>query len=261
MQRTEPKVFLIGETRVDTVGLHNYLDFIGASDWQSDAGSDAELITEVYSRSCYNSFDVALNANLTRVREGNAPHLANIIKVGHGSVTEHAVTNWMFCKVSRVFTHELVRHRVGTAFSQESLRFVRLTDLGLWLPPQYEDDPKIKALFEKTFESLEQIQLDLAEAFDLDNPEKDFAEKKKHTSFMRRLAPIGLSTNIGFSVNHRTLRHLLVMRTSRHAEVEIRKVFSEVGRIARDRWANLYEDFKIEIVDGFDEYTTANNKI
>ena len=32
--------------------------------------------------------------------------------------------------VSRVFTHELVRHRAGSAFSQESLRYVRLTDIG-----------------------------------------------------------------------------------------------------------------------------------
>lgn len=53
-----------------------------------------------------------------------------------GSVIEHHVTNWIFADVSRVFTHELVRHRVGTAFSQESLRYVRLNDLGLWLPPQ-----------------------------------------------------------------------------------------------------------------------------
>ena len=36
--------------------------------------------------------------------------------------------------VSRVVTHELVRHRPGTAVSQESLRFVRLTDIPFWFP-------------------------------------------------------------------------------------------------------------------------------
>lgn len=261
MRRTEPKVFLIGETMFNRVGLQQYLDHIGASEWKTDDVSDAETLTEAYSRSCYKSFSTDLNANLTRTREGNAPHLANIIKVGHGSVMEHAFSNWMFCDVSRVFTHELVRHRVGTAFSQESLRFVRLTDLGLWLPDEYEADPKIKALFEKEFKHLEEVQHELAEAFDLDNPDKDFAEKKKHTSFMRRLAPIGLSTNIGFTVNHRTLRHLLTMRTSRHAEVEIRKVFEEVGSIAINRWSNLYSDFKTEMVDGFLEFVTDHKKI
>ncbi len=261
MHRTEPKVFLIGESIINFTGLSNYLKFIGVPEWSSDAGSHAEKLTEIYSRSCYNSFSVDQNPNITRIREGNEPHLKNIIKVGHGSVMEHAWTNWMFCKVSRVFTHEVVRHRVGTAFSQESLRFVRLTNLGLWLPPEYEADPKIKELFEKKFESDEQFQLDLANAFDLDNPEMKFSEKKKHTSFMRRGAPIGLSTNIGMSMNHRTLRHLLIMRTNRHAEVEIRKVFAEVGRIAKERWKNLYADFRTEMVDGYEEFTTDYIKI
>lgn len=261
MHRTEPKVFLIGETKIDYERLSDYLNFIGAPNWKTDAISDAEAITEIYSRSCYNSFSVDLNPNITRVREGNDAHLKNIINVGHGSVMEHAWSNWMFCRVSRVFTHEVVRHRVGTAFSQESLRFVRLTDLGLWLPPEYEASPKIKKLFEKKFKSDEEFQLDLAVAFDLDNPEMKFAEKKKHTSFMRRGAPIGLSTNIGMSMNHRTLRHLLVMRTSRHAEVEIRKVFSEVAHIAMERWVNIYSDFTFQDVDGFDEFTTPNLKI
>jgi len=31
-------------------------------------------------------------------------------------------------------THEICRHRVGCAISQESLRYVRLTDLSVWLP-------------------------------------------------------------------------------------------------------------------------------
>ena len=40
----------------------------------------------------------------------------------------------MLHNVSRVATHELVRHRAGVAVSQESLRFVRLDDLPFWFP-------------------------------------------------------------------------------------------------------------------------------
>ena len=119
----EPKVFLIGETKVHEAGLQAYLAHIGAPGWQSDAPGDVELLSEVMARSCYRSFGTALNPNVTRVRGSNKAHLANLIKVKHGSTLEHAWLNFMFCDVSRVVTHELVRHRAGTAVSQESLRF------------------------------------------------------------------------------------------------------------------------------------------
>ena len=44
--------------------------------------------------------------------------LKNIIEVGHGSVLEHATFNFILTGVSRSFTHELIRHRGGFAFSQ-----------------------------------------------------------------------------------------------------------------------------------------------
>lgn len=260
MRRVVPKVFLVGETQANPEGIKGYLEHIGAPEWTSDASSGSELITEIMSRGCYNSFGTELNANLTRVREGNTPHLANVIKTKHGSVAEHAVVNFIFCDVSRVFTHELVRHRVGTAMSQQSLRYVRLTDLGLWLPEEFEHDDKIRNLFETTFQTLEKLQLEMAETFDLDNM-KDFDRKKKLTSFMRRIAPIGLATNIGFSMNHRSLRFLLALRTHRSAEVEIRLAFAKVGEIAQESWPNLYADFKTEEVDGIKEFTSDNWKI
>ena len=40
-----------------------------------------------------------------------------------------------------MFTHELVRHRVGTSISQESLRFVRLDDLPFWFPDWAQECP------------------------------------------------------------------------------------------------------------------------
>ena len=70
----------------------------GASDWQSDAPGDVELLSEVMARSCYRSFGTALNPNVTRVRGSNKAHLANLIKVKHGSTLEHAWLNFMFCR-------------------------------------------------------------------------------------------------------------------------------------------------------------------
>jgi len=236
-------VFLVGETRINEPEIRKYLAHVGAPEWDTNAPTAGEYLMEFMGRLCYRAWKPGMNANVTKVREGNDKYLANIIGVKHGSVLEHCVTNWVFADVSRVFTHELVRHRAGTAFSQESLRFVRLTDLGLWLPPEIEAQSWLKELFEETFKNLEELQVAMAEKLRLDDPGFQFKEKKVLTSLMRRLAPLGLATTIGASFNFRALRHVIEMRTAESAEVEIRLVFDMVAEIAKKKWPNVFADF------------------
>ncbi len=256
----EPKVFLIGETKVDHEGLQAFLQHLGAPDWKSDAPSDVELLCEVYGRACYRSFGTELNPNISRVRKTNESYLTNVIEKGDGSVLEHGVANFFMADVSRVFTHELVRHRVGTAISQESLRFVRLTDISWYAPVSIQESPEAMTIFVRTMEELSRIQRELSDLFDLDN-QASFDEKKEITSAMRRIAPIGLATTIGWSCNMRTLRHVLEQRTAPWAEEEIRLVFGKVGEIALKRWPNVFADYRVEIVDGLPVYTTENRKV
>lgn len=246
MHKTEPKIFLLGETRINEKGLQDYLNHLGVGDWVSDAGSDAEKMVEVYGRLCYKSFKPGLNKNVTKVREHNKDFLLNLLNQTHGSVLEHASVNFIFADVSRVFTHELVRHRVGVAISQESLRYVRLTDLGQWLPTCIAEDEKAVTIFSHTFEELERIQLQLAEYFRLDDEGVPFAKKKEITSAMRRIAPIGLATNIGWSTNHRNMRTVLEQRTNPGAEEEIAIVFTQVARLMMERYPNIYGDAVLE---------------
>ncbi len=152
---TKPQVFLIGETRIVEDGLRAYLNHIGAPDWTSDAPSDLERLIEIYGRLCYRSFKPGLNPNVTQVRTGNRIYIRNILDARHGSVIEHPRINFIFADVSRVFTHELLRHRIGLRFSdvdvfdlltldealsQESLRYVRLDELGATLPTVISED-------------------------------------------------------------------------------------------------------------------------
>lgn len=261
MHKTEPKVFLVGETRIIDEGLNEFLEHVRAPNWKTDAESDAEKLIEVMGRLCYRSFEAGLNPNVTRVRGGSHNYLQHVIEVRHGSVCEHAVVNFIFADVSRVFTHELVRHRAGTAISQESLRFVRLDDLGLWLPTVISEDEKATQIFVKTFEQLEELQLQLAKHFHLDDEGTPFSKKKTVTSAMRRIAPIGLSTSIGWSSNMRALRHVIEMRTEPSAEEEIRLVFGQVAEICQKKYPNLFDDFEIEVVDGLPWYKTINHKV
>jgi thymidylate synthase (FAD) len=156
-------------------------------------------------------------------------------------VLEHANFTFVFHKVSRVFTHELVRHRPGVAVSQESLRYVRLTSLGFRIPDVLE--PLADRIVE-IVETLEDFQLQAAEEFGLDDDGTPFHVKKEVTSALRRLAPLGLSTEIVWSANVRTLRHVIEARTAAGAEEEIRFVFGEVARQLHVECPLLLADFQ-----------------
>ena len=262
MRIVEPKVFLVGETRCISEGIHAYLNEIGASQWRSDgASNDAEGLIELYGRGCYRSFHAGMNPNVTRVREGNKEYIQNLLNQAHGSVLEHCTANFIFLHVSRVFTHELITHRVGMAKSQESLRFVRLDELDFWMPPEIASNPEAKQIFEDAIKDGEERQRELARIFDLDNPETPFTKKKQLTSAMRRIAPEGLATMVGWTGNFRTLRHVIETRTDPAAEREIRLVFGKVAEIAQQRWPHVFGDYTVTQEDGLPVYSSMYHKV
>lgn len=261
MEFVKPRVYHVAQTEADEVGLQQYLADIGVPDWKTDAATGAEKLIEVMGRTCYMSFDKKLNANLTRVREGSELYLRNIIASGHGSVVEHATDSYMlFC--SRAVTHQIVRTRVGVAFSQQSLHYMRIDSLQSSFPAVFEAHPRsaeIMELYRTKFEDLEQAQLELAKLIDIDN--QDFHTKKALTTAMRRLAPIGLTTILGMTANHRSWRWGIEQRTSRFNDSEIREVYALVFKEQQRRYPALYADAKIELVEGIEEITFENQKV
>ncbi len=245
----KPKVYLIAKTTLVSEGLDSYFRDIGSPQWRPDPDvSDAENLVEAAGRICYRSWQSydpdkpqATNPNVTRVRMGNERYLGNILSSGHGSVLEHASMTFILAGVSRVLTHELVRHRAGMAYSQESLRYVRLDELDFWFPKALKGNEAARKKFEEVVSFLEGVQRDLAEIFDIDNI-KSFAEKKKLTSMFRRLAPIGLGTSIMVTGNLRAWRHVIAMRTAPAAEEEIRQVMGQVAAICKQEYPNLFQD-------------------
>jgi len=264
MRETSPKVFLIARPSVDLAAVGAYLAELGGESWLDDrlggereaatgslpggdepgatAGSaPAELLVEFAGRLCYRSWKPGLNPNVTRVRDDRAAYFANILASGHGSVLEHASWTFALRDVSRAFTHELVRHRAGSAFSQESLRYVRLADIGFRIPPALEP---LRERVVSMVEQLEELQMSAAQALGLDGEGVPFAVKKEVTSALRRLAPIGLSTDIVWTANARTLRHVIELRTAAGAEEEMRLVFDRIAQLMKAEAPLLFADFE-----------------
>jgi thymidylate synthase (FAD) len=208
---------------------------------------------------CYRSFKPGLNPNVTKVRQGNEPYLANVEQQRHGSLFEHAGDTYVLFNVSRVITHQLVRHRAGTGWAQESGHYVRVEGIKSWLPPVIAANAEATALYQKTMEQLEATQLELASILAVDD--LPFYEKKRATTAMRRLVPDGIATAIAMTANHRAWRWILQLRTERHNDEEVRIVMADVFRQQAARYANFYGDAKVEMVDGIEEVTFGNEKI
>ena len=150
--------------------------------------------------------------------------------------------------MSRVFTHELVRHRAGSAFSQTSGRYVRLRNIKFWIPDIIYQNDAAKQIFLQHIHRVEEDQAKLEEIFDIDNM-TDFNQKKVLTSAFRRIAPNGQANNILWSTNHRALRNIIALRTSAGAEIEIQMIFRKLAVEMYEEFPNIYHDME-EKTDG-----------
>lgn len=262
MKETKPQVYLVARPSVDYLTLANFIKSQGGDDYAHRLLRDmsipgtvgistpgtvvrdaAAALIEAAGRLCYRSWEPGLNRNVTKVRTDRENYLANILAQRHGSVLEHAQYTFIFENVSRVLTHELVRHRVGVGISQESLRYVRLTEnLPFWVPDWAGEDEELQQRVREFIGVSEDMQQWLTSHFDIDS--KPFHEKKRLTSFMRRFAPEGLTTSIMWSANIRTLRHVIETRTALGAEEEVRFVFGEVARKMVNEVPELFGDFE-----------------
>ena len=253
MIETIPEVTLISKPTILWDEIWNYLEDIGMSEYDIEnyvedredrimSPGDAVSLPEFAGRMCYKSFAPGLNKNVTKVRSDVYDYFENIIKSGHGSILEHVQLTFLLTNVSRVATHEIVRHRVGTAISQESLRYVRLEELPFRIPDRLP--PEIVEKGKKLIRKMEKFQIESAEFLGLDDDGVDFHYKKEMTSALRRFAPMGVSTSMVWSANLRTLRHVIPLRTSPAAEEELRMIFKDIGDICVNEFRPIFQDFE-----------------
>ncbi len=267
MKKVTPKVWKIAETKLVNENIKDWLSYLGGEECLDHvSGTDGEKLIELAGRRCYKSFKPGLNPNVSKIRKESAEYHRNTMNARHGSIDEHVSVTFALEGVSRILTHELVRHKAGTAYSQESLRYVRLNDIEIWIPQIFSEfgselEEKAHSIFDKTVEACEKAQKDLSELFGIEKMAK-FDVKKKLTSAFRRVAPEGLATGIVFTANLRALRHIIEMRTSRHAEEELRLVFGEIAEIMIRDYPYIFDDFKkVDTGDGLFEYVPEFSKI
>jgi thymidylate synthase (FAD) len=251
----EPKVYLVGRQDIDRSGIDRFLDEHGMA-WETDTEVGGEQLAEAGGRLCYLSFG--------KGRKTNAEYLGNIIAQKHGSVLEHAVWNFIIAGVSRSFTHELVRHRAGFAYSQLSQRYVDESIASYIEPDIIAGDEALHDVWLRAVEVSHQAYLTLVAGLmdKLDGMEDRTQRRKLARQAARSVLPNATETMIFVTANARALRHFIEMRGSQWAEVEIRKVALDILRIMQREAPNLFSDYDIvRLEDGTDVARTQHEKV
>lgn len=136
--------------------------------------------------------------------------------------------------VDRAFTHQLVRHRVGFSFSQESLRFTQVKNLQVNRGPSVGDDPG-DPVVETWNEAVKTIE----------NAYNDLIRCGVEVQDARGILPLNTQTRIGFCTNYRALVGLCGDRLCYQAQSEWRdvvyKIKDEVRRVWGDDFANYLQ--------------------
>jgi thymidylate synthase (FAD) len=139
--------------------------------------------------------------------------IAGVIESGHGSTIEHVVFSFGISGVSRTLSHQLVRHRAGVAFDQQSQRYVKFKGAATMLPATIEDgDPDLRRRYEEQVDGALDLYGDMVGA---GVPGED----------ARFVFPNATRTNLVMTTNLRALIHMSGLRLCTMAQWEIRRLF------------------------------------
>jgi thymidylate synthase (FAD) len=189
---------------------------------------DAEDVIEKACRTCYLSFHRYDPPKSTQEL------IKKVIRKGHHSVLEHATATFRIKGGSRVFTHEMVRHRLMSP-SQESQRYVeygKTKEYEFVIPPSVEQT-RFKDNFKEKALEMEKLYSDMVKE---GIPKED----------ARYILPNATVSEIVVSANYRELRHIFEVRCHPRAHWEIREICLEMLRIMKEKAPIVFWDFEID---------------
>jgi thymidylate synthase (FAD) len=252
-----PSVYLVGRPSLNADDLARFLRDHEVGQWTTDTSTAAEILPEVAGRVCYMSF--------AKPRPGgNHAYLEHIKEVGHGSVLEHSVWNFLITGVSRSFTHELVRHRAGFGFSQLSQRYVDESVADFVEPDCIADDPELHALWLSSIEQAQNAYVKLVAGLQekFAGVEDRTLRRKLARQAARSVLPNATETKIFVTANARSWRHFIELRCNEHAETEIRIVAANVLEILQKEAPSLFGDYEMtQLPDGTQAAKTKFRKV
>lgn len=225
---------------------------------------EAEAVVKFAGQLCYASFGPNRTMN-----EDASKYLDNIKSSGHGSVMEHANFSFLIYGADRSFTHELVRHRAGAAYSQISQRYVDGKVLRFVEREEFQGDPDLHRLFEQRIDSavadyeyVAKRLLELQATSEILSADSKRDARKKVNQAARALLPNETEAPIIMTANVRSWRHVVEMRASKHADTQIRRVGVMLFKCLSTVAPMLFEDYSLlTLPDGTQAVETKYRKV
>ena len=179
----------------------------------------AEKIIYSAARQCY-SKESSYKIYKSKIdKEKIKRFIAHLIEKRHLSPLEHVSFTFLIEGISRVCTHQLVRHRIAS-YSQQSQRYVDLEDFKIIIPPLIEKNKEAKKIFLQTIDYLRKQYKLLKEILTKDKK----LTKEEINQDIRFLLPQATETKIVVTMNARQLLHFFSERLCLRAQWEIRNL-------------------------------------
>lgn len=182
---------------------------------------EPEKTVAMSARLCYSPIGAAqLEEKITD--EQAAKLVRKLVEMGHFSTLEHVSFTFAIEGVSRVLTHQLVRHRIAS-YSQQSQRYVKEHDFETIMPLSIAARPAEREKFEKLMSEIRNLYTEWTE---MGIPAED----------ARYILPNAAETKIVVTMNVRSLYNFFSLRCCSRAQWEIRaladKMLAEVKEVA-----------------------------
>ena len=155
--------------------------------------------------------------------------IAELFRSGHMSTFEHVSFTFGIDGLSRVSSHQLVRHRVAS-FSQQSQRYVKMSgeEENMIIPPTIQANSEALRIFQETAKTSQESYKLLIE---MGIPKED----------ARFILPHGYSTRLVMTMNARELHHFFSLRLCRRAQWEIHELARKMLVLCREKAPVLFE--------------------
>jgi len=227
--------------------LDEVLDFLldEQVEWnRSRNASDGENSVEFAGRICYMSFGSRQSPR------NNSEYIRNLIDSGHESVLEHVGWTFLITGVSRAFTHQLVRHRIGFSFSQLSQQYYDESEAGFVLPPTLKKNANLLKIWEDGAQaSLDVYRSLLRNASESSVSMSNKEKLREARSAARSALPNSIEAKIVVTANARAIRSFFMARGAIIGDWEMRNVSCQIYKLVTKDCPALFQDFMLSGLD------------
>lgn len=188
--------------------------------------ADPERLVATAARVCYSpdGFDM-ISDKLSKKKIGRL--VRQMVDTGHHSTLEHSSYTFGIAGLSRVASHQLVRHRIAS-FSQASQRYISLEEcFDFETPLEIHKDERAREVFLNSMKSSHETYRQLVQS----------GISKEDARFV---LPGAARSQIIVTMNARSLLNFFTLRTCERAQKEIRMVARKMLALVREVAPNIF---------------------